>query len=118
LLAADLLTSLATTEALVLSPQSLNECYRVLLEKRRAVSIDTARSYIAFLNHFCHAPYDFEVTKRAWRIRDMHGLAWWDCVLLASALLAKCDLFFSDDLQHEGRIDSMTIINPYIHASR
>jgi predicted nucleic acid-binding protein len=110
--AGDLLKSLADTDTLVLSPQSLNECYRALTERRRFPR-DAARAYVVYLQRFCTAPYDFDVTQRAWRIQDQHGFSWWDCVLLASACLAECDLFFSEDLQHERTVGGLTVLNPF-----
>ena len=111
--AGDLLTNLADTDTLVLSPQSLNECYRALTERRGLLPRNAARAYIVYLRRFCAAPYDFDVTQRAWRIQDQHGFSWWDCMLLASASLAGCDLFFSEDMQHERVVDGLTILNPF-----
>ncbi len=111
--AGDLLTNLADTDTLVLSPQSLNECYRALTERRGLLPRNAARAYIVYLHRFCTAPYDFDVTQHAWRIQDQHGFSWWDCMLLASASLAGCELFFSEDMQHERTVDGLTILNPF-----
>jgi predicted nucleic acid-binding protein len=111
--AGDLLRSLASTDTLVLSPQSLNECYRALTERRGLLPREAAQAYVLYLQRFCTAPYDFDVTQGAWRIQDQHGFSWWDCVLLASASLAGCGLFFSEDMQHERRVGDMTIVSPF-----
>ena len=113
LVAADLLKKLASTGALVLSPQSLNECYRALTERRSVLSRGSARAYVVYLNRFCTAPYDFDVTRHAWRIQDEYGFSYWDCVLLASACLANCDVFFSEDLQHGRSVRGLIIVNPF-----
>ncbi len=34
-------------------------------------------------------------------------------MLLASASLARCDLFFSEDMQHEQTVEGLTILNPF-----
>jgi predicted nucleic acid-binding protein len=65
------------------------------------------------LSGFCTAPYDFETARLAWAIGDRHGYGWWDCMLLASASLARCGLFFSEDMQHEHRVSDMTIVSPF-----
>ena len=44
--AGDLLTDLANTDTLVLSPQSLNECYRALTERRGLLRREAARAYV------------------------------------------------------------------------
>lgn len=111
--AADLLKRIVREQTLVLSPQSLNECYHVLALRRRIASAAEARRFVWSLSDFCTAPYDFTTTQLAWAIGDRHRFSWWDCTLLASALLADCDLFLSEDMRHEYRIERMTILNPF-----
>lgn len=98
---------------MVLSPQSLNECYHALAIRRRVVSAVEAQQFIWSLSEFCTAPHDFMTTQLAWAIGDRHRFAWWDSTLLASALLAGCDLFLSEDMQHNFKIERMTILNPF-----
>jgi predicted nucleic acid-binding protein len=75
--------------------------------------ISDARRFVRAWREFCTAPYDFETTQTAWEIQDRHKLNWWDCVLLASASLAHCDLFLSEDLNHQQTIGSLTVLNPF-----
>ena len=112
-IAGDWLTRMIEIRTLVLSPQSLNECYRVLTERRKMMPQDDARLFITGFMAFCTAPFGAEVIRRAWRVQDASAFGWWDCLLLASALLAGCDGFLSEDLQHERTIDGMTILNPF-----
>lgn len=97
---------------LVLSPQSLNETYRVLTERRRLDRRDV-RDFIEVLVPFCTAPCGTDVLRKAWRVQDSGGFGWWDCLLLGSALAAGCDVFLSEDMQHERTIEGMTILNPF-----
>ena len=87
-----LLKNLVDTGTLVLSPQSLNECYRALTERRDLLPRHAARAYVVSLLRFCTAPYDFDVTRRAWQIQEQHRFGWWDTMLLASASLARCSV--------------------------
>ncbi|MFZ3349994.1 MAG: PIN domain-containing protein [Xanthobacteraceae bacterium] len=111
--AAGLLKRIVSEHTLLLSPQSLNEFYHVVAVRRRIASAAEARGFVWSLSEFCNAPYDFTTTQLAWAIADRHRLSWWDCTLLASALLAGCDLFLSEDMQHEYEIERMTILNPF-----
>ena len=111
--AAALLKNLIDTNRLVLSPQSLNECYRAVTERRDLLPRPAARAYVISLLRFCTAPYDFDVTQRAWQIQEQHRFGWWDTMLLASASLARCDVFFSEDMQHEREVNGVTILNPF-----
>ena len=109
----DLLTQIINRHSLVLSPQSLNECYRVVTEKRGLMPRNEAQLFVFALSEFCLAPYDIDVTRKAWQIQDRNGFGWWDCTLLASALSARCDIFLSEDMQHERTVDGLTILNPF-----
>jgi len=72
-----------------------------------------AQLFVFALSAFCRAPYDFDVTRMAWQIQAESGFGWWDCTLLSSAVLAGCDVFLSEDMQHERTIESLTILNPF-----
>jgi predicted nucleic acid-binding protein len=112
-IAASLLKRTIRNRTLVLSPQSLNECYRVVTDKRLLFSRTEARNFIAELSPFCTAPLDYAVTRHAWLIQDQTNFAIWDCLLLASASLAGCQMFLSEDLQHERQILNVKILNPF-----
>jgi predicted nucleic acid-binding protein len=72
-----------------------------------------ARRFVWAWSPFCTAPYSFEVTQRAWQIQDKHGFNWWDCMLLASASIARCDIFLSEDMGHEQTVAGLIIMSPF-----
>jgi predicted nucleic acid-binding protein len=109
----DFLALIIRHHTLVLSPQSLNECYRVVTEKRGLMPKNDAQRFIGAWQKYSTAPYDFEVTQQAWRIQDRHGFGWWDSMLLASATLAGCEFFLSEDMQHEQTIGALTVLDPF-----
>lgn len=103
---------------LTTSPQTLNECYRVLAGKRRLVSNPDARSYLRALLFTCVAPLNAATTEAAWKIQDDTGFQWWDCVMLASALAARSRMFITEDLTDGVVIGSMRILNPFVNDIR
>jgi predicted nucleic acid-binding protein len=109
----DFLTRVITDHTFILSPQSLNECYRVVTEKRKAMPRSDAQRLVAALRKYSTAPYDFQVTQQAWQIQDRYGYGWWDSMLLASASLARCNVFLSEDMQHEQEINGLRIVSPF-----
>ena len=113
-LVVDLLRRMIGDQALVLSPQSLNECYRVITDRKRLLPREDAREFIFGLAPSCTAPLTFEVTRKAWQIQDAAGYSFWDSLLLASASLSRCNVFVSEDLQHGRRLDDLTILNPFL----
>lgn len=112
-ISADLLRRTIANHTLALSPQNLNECYRVLCQRGRLVDQTAARSYLTYLTPWCIAPLDARTAAKAWAVQDEAGLGWWDALLVASALMAGCKLFLSEDLQDGREISGMRIANPF-----
>jgi predicted nucleic acid-binding protein len=115
-IATSLLRRTIKNRTLVLSLQSLNEWYHVVTDKRRLMGRDAARNFVSDLNPLCKAPLNSMVMQRAWQIQDAAGYSIWDCLLLASASLAGCGLFLSEDLQHDRQIMNVKILNPFALA--
>ena len=110
---ADLLRQTISNKSLTLSSQGLNECYRVLTQRRRLMPVEHARGYIRTLSPWAIAPLDAHVTERAFGVEDETGYGWWDSLMLASALLADCRLFVSEDLQDGRDVSGLRIANPF-----
>jgi predicted nucleic acid-binding protein len=89
-----------------------------MTSSRQRRAHDDARRYIAALSPSCTAPSGFSVTRKAWDIQDQAGFNWWDCLLLASAILAGCRLFVSEDMQHGRTLDALTIVSPFMPDGR
>ena len=83
---ADLLRRTISSHTLTLSPQSLNECYRVLTGRRKLIPVGDARSYVRTLAPWAIAPLDAATTERAWAVQDRAKLSWWDSLMVAAAL--------------------------------
>ncbi len=112
-IATSLLKRTIKNRTLVLSPQSLNELYRVVTDKRVLLSREDARSLVSSLSESCTAPLDYAVMQHAWLIQDQTNFNIWDCLMLASASLAGCAIFLSEDMQHERRVLNVRIVNPF-----
>ena len=110
---ADLLRVTIKNRSLALSPQSLNECYRVLTGQRRLMPVADARGYLKTLAPWAIAPVDAATTEKAWEVQDAVKLSWWDSLLVASALRASCRLFMSEDMHDGLEIEGMRIASPF-----
>jgi predicted nucleic acid-binding protein len=110
---ADLLRQTISNRTLTLSPQSLNEGYRVLTQRRRLMAVEAARGYLRTLAPWATAPLDATTTERAFAVEDETGYSWWDSLMLASALLAHCRLFVTEDLQHGREVSGLRIMSPF-----
>ena len=46
-----------------------------------------------------------------------HGLAFYDALIVASAIEAGCDILYSEDMQHGRRIGGLAIVNPFLESA-
>lgn len=114
---ADVLRSAYAAQRLVVSPQILNECYRILVHKRKLVTIAEARDYLAVFIPVCTAPLNAETHLIACHVEDSHRFSWWDCVAVASALQAGCRFFLTEDLQANRDVNGMVVLDPFAPAA-
>ena len=99
--------------SLVTSIQTLNECYRILVERRRIMPNAAAQDFIREIMWSCIAPLDLNTLAKAWDIYDKRNYGWWDCVMLASAIQASSAVFVTEDLSHGDEIDGMHVLSPF-----
>jgi predicted nucleic acid-binding protein len=49
----------------------------------------------------------------ALRIAGKHRVAWYDSIIIASALEGRCETLYSEDFQHGREIEGLRIVNPF-----
>ena len=113
-----LIRSALSHQRLVVSPQILNECYGVIVHKRRLATPARVERYLTAFHKACKAPLDLQTHKAAIAIEARHRLSWWDSVAMASALQAKCDYFVSEDMNDGQVIESLTVVHPFTSHAR
>ena len=52
--------------------------------------------------------------ESALRLRSEHSFSFYDSLIIASALQAKCQLLYSEDMQHLQRVGNLQIVNPFL----
>ena len=98
-----------------ISVQVLNEFVKVCLRKLRYDSatieqlVAELRAQVAVIEPVTEPVHDL-----ARKITFRYKLSFYDSALLASALLADCDTFYSEDLQHGLVLENqLTVRNPF-----
>jgi predicted nucleic acid-binding protein len=99
---------------LVVSPQVLNELYWIGRQRFPQVPADDLRRFVSDFIPRCTAPLDATVTQEAFVIEQRYRLSWWDCLIVASALAARCRVLLTEDMQHGLKIDTLTILSPFL----
>jgi len=98
----------------VISVQVLNEFASVTLRKFKAPWPAVHESLDLFRQAFRVEPLTVEVHERGLEIAERYKLAVYDGQILAAAALAGCKVVYSEDMQHDLRVDEDLVVrNPF-----
>ncbi len=100
----------------VISYQVLQECVNVALKKfKPLLSSDEANAFLdEVVADLEVVPWSLDLLKIGLELKQRFQLAWYDSLIVAAALEAKCDTLYTEDLQHGQVIDGLTIVNPFL----
>ncbi len=102
-----------------LSVQVLNEFAAVARRKLGMTWPEIVEALDAF-RALCKAPtpLTLETHTKAIHLAARFGYNFYDSLILAAALQARCQTLYSEDMRHGQRIDSITILNPFAAAGQ
>ena len=114
--AAELINRLYLANEAVISTQVLQEFYNTATKKFRLPSgqvMAAAREYARAQVVQMSQPIVFAAMQR-----HVGGLfSFWDALIVEAALAAKCQVLYSEDMQHGFVVDGLlTITNPFLSA--
>lgn len=96
----------------VLSVQVLSEFYAAAT-KKLAMKSEQAEAVISYLGDWTiHRPGRDDVLRAA-QLHRRHKVAWWDAMILNSAIEAGCSVLWTEDLNHGQRYGTVTVRNPF-----
>jgi predicted nucleic acid-binding protein len=81
------------------------------LRLERSLAYDCARSLIA---HCEVVAISVAAIEHAMSLGERYGFSHWDCLIIAAAQGAGCTTLFSEDMQHDQRLDGLRIHNPFL----
>lgn len=59
-------------------------------------------------------PFDEKITLSALGLAERYGLSFYDAAMMAAALRAGCERYYSEDLHHSLLVEgSMAVVNPF-----
>jgi predicted nucleic acid-binding protein len=97
----------------VISVQVLNEFVSVATRKL-AMSLPEIREALSAIRALCSVePLSVETHDLGFDLAERFGYSIYDSLIIAAALLAKCTVLYSEDMQHGQKIESVTIRNPF-----
>jgi predicted nucleic acid-binding protein len=93
----------------IITYQVINEVSNNLL--RNGFPETKIRDIIDFLFKVCTLQeFNKEIVTNASFVRERYSFSFWDSILVASALFAKCDTFISEDMQNGLIVDGALTI--------
>ncbi len=102
----------------VISAQVLNEFANVARRKRERDWPDIERAVSVIRTRFPEVmPLTADTHAAALGLARDHGLAFYDALIVASAVEAECDLLYSEDMQHGRKFGGLTIVNPFLESA-
>jgi len=114
----------ATAESLfepeaTISVQVLNEVTNVLRRKSKLSWRETVQA-LELVRSLCQVePLTLETHERSLAIAQRYSLSVYDACIAASALVAGCNVLYSEDMQHGVSIERrLRIINPFRAGAR
>ena len=85
--------------------------------RKFAVPMDEARAraYLAaVLAPLCTVFASTALYERALGVRERWRFSWYDSLLVAAAVDSGAGILYSEDLQHGQRVDTLTVIDPFL----
>ena len=100
----------------VISYQVVQEFLSVVLTKFKVpLPVDQVRRYVATVFREMHMVHSsLGLFSEAIDIRGRHRLSWYDSLIVAAAVEAKCTVLLTEDLQHGAKIEGVRIENPFL----
>ena len=97
-----------------ISVQVLNELTNVARRKMR-MSWDDTHAFLNMLRGLLTVhPLTLDTHETGLRLAERYGLSIYDAMIAASALHARCDTLWSEDMQHAMALEEgLTIVNPF-----
>jgi predicted nucleic acid-binding protein len=103
------------TKAGMVSYQVVQEFFNLALRRFvQPMSGGEAEQYLATTFRpllAVHSSHD--LFGHALQLSSGHKLAWYDSLIVASAIQGRCNILYSEDFQHGGRFGDLRIVNPF-----
>jgi predicted nucleic acid-binding protein len=100
----------------IISYQVIQEFMNVALGKFKVPlsPSDCQRYLTVVLEPLCAVYSSIDLYHKALEISERWKFAFYDSLIIASALKSECSIIYTEDLQHDQKIFGLRIINPFM----
>jgi predicted nucleic acid-binding protein len=105
-----------TTQKGIISYQVVQEFFNVALKRfSQPMQAAEAEQYLRTVFNPLVGVHSSQVLYvEALHLHAQCGLSWYDSLIVSAALQARCDLLYTEDLQHGQRFGSLQVTNPFL----
>jgi len=96
------------------STQVINEVANVLSRKFNVPFADISKTVDQIIQTLPIFTVDVDIVRKALTLAEQHPHSYFDALILATASHLGCSTLYSEDLQHQGVIGGVRIINPFL----
>lgn len=96
----------------VVSTQVLQEYFAVATRKL-GLPADIARAKVEIFGRLDVATTDVPAILGGIDIHRLHGVGFWDGLIIQAARAAGCRILYTEDLQHGRLFDGLEVVNPF-----
>jgi predicted nucleic acid-binding protein len=103
-----------TDDLYAISVQVLQEFFDKVTRHKIPLTRERARAYILQWRAYHVEPLTLELFDLALFIEARYKFRYWDCAILAAAILCGAGTVLSEDMKHGQVVEGVRIINPFI----
>ena len=103
---------LTESDEVVISPQVAGEFVNTM--KRKGTPPATLTLQIRGLTVFEMSSPTLSTISAAWALCTAHSIAWYDAIIVQTAIDARCNTLYSEDLQHGRKFGGLEVVNPFV----
>jgi len=112
--ALDLLRNLLVNKNIYVSTQVLGEFYVSMVKYKRAHN-EISRFMQEIIRDSNVIDVSLTIVEHCLRLRKKYGYSYWDSLILAAADASNCEVVYTEDMQHDQRVEDRLIIkNPFL----
>jgi predicted nucleic acid-binding protein len=114
--ATELIREALSTQKGVISYQVVQEFFNVALRRfSQPMQTADAEQYLSTVFRPLLAIHSSQALyAEALHLHAQSGLSWYDALIVSGANQARCDLLFTEDLQHGQRFGTLQVRNPFL----
>lgn len=99
----------------VISTQVIQEFCNVAFRKMvPSLSEEEVTDFISTFPASQIEKIDLETINKSLMIKKRYKFSFWDSLVIATAMIAGCDMLYSEDMKHDFVIEKLLIQNPFI----